>query len=497
MSFIISEPPKIELPAVIKKEVDISLKKPILSSPEHKLDILESIAPKNNDLSETIQKLESVIQKTSNVDHFDDDSSDSTDSERRLVIEDDSQDSDNQIDMISNKNVVSTIAQAVTTSGTSIMAVATSAVTTPASVPISQLNNNSKDLVLTIKEKENKPTAIKQESIKKDEEILQKNISSNFPIISKFQSSIFGMKPSSIVFSDSSILSDAGVKPILDTLSPLKIENINQKTKIELNMPLIGGAVSSSSLSPPSSITVTALQTNTNSINSTVSSLITSSTASNITTNTANTLCTISSLKDEQTLNTENLNIHSESINLLLCEETIPGSPTPIRDTSIDIKPNLHPIESDIKPIPMDIECGPMPGGNITDVRTINTSLSSVSLPGSITTISTTSMKMMKNSSTSSGVGIISENQTPNSSPRDSISQDDSSEDLKKQIEQDSIDSAKKRRRTRKHSDCESSSFSSKRRRTNVNTSATMINTNNKRNGKKEIKFIIALKKVR
>lgn len=92
----IFEPPKIELPTHIKKEPESQPKKPVLSSPEHKLDILESIAPKNNDLSETIQKLESVIQHSADLGQMSDDSSDSTDSEQRLVIEDESQSSETQ-----------------------------------------------------------------------------------------------------------------------------------------------------------------------------------------------------------------------------------------------------------------------------------------------------------------------------------------------------------------------------------------------------------------
>lgn len=93
---LILEPPKIELPTHIKKEPESQPKKPVLSSPEHKLDILESIAPKNNDLSETIQKLESVIQHSADMGQMSDDSSDSTDSEQRLIIEDESQSSETQ-----------------------------------------------------------------------------------------------------------------------------------------------------------------------------------------------------------------------------------------------------------------------------------------------------------------------------------------------------------------------------------------------------------------
>lgn len=84
------------MPAAFNQDVETPPTKPVLSSPEHKIDILESIAPKNNDLSETIQKLESAIQKSAELNHISDDSSDSTDSEQRLVIEDESQSSETQ-----------------------------------------------------------------------------------------------------------------------------------------------------------------------------------------------------------------------------------------------------------------------------------------------------------------------------------------------------------------------------------------------------------------
>lgn len=80
----------------IHKDVELPPIKPVLSSPEHKIDILESIAPKNNDLSETIQKLESAIQKSAELAMISEDSIDSTDSEQRLVIEDESQSSETQ-----------------------------------------------------------------------------------------------------------------------------------------------------------------------------------------------------------------------------------------------------------------------------------------------------------------------------------------------------------------------------------------------------------------
>lgn len=80
-----------------------------LTSPEPKMGILESMGGTKNQLTETIQKLECAIQRrtpvtshpvtpttplsTTNPETFSDDSNDSTDSERRLVIEDVADDS--------------------------------------------------------------------------------------------------------------------------------------------------------------------------------------------------------------------------------------------------------------------------------------------------------------------------------------------------------------------------------------------------------------------
>lgn len=69
----------------------------------NKIDILESISPKNNDLSETIQKLESVIQKSGEQTHLSEDTSDSTDSEQRLIIEDESQSSETPNEFVLSK----------------------------------------------------------------------------------------------------------------------------------------------------------------------------------------------------------------------------------------------------------------------------------------------------------------------------------------------------------------------------------------------------------
>lgn len=74
----------LDLPSITKVDPGIE------SSPDHKLEILDLNPPKNNDLSETIQKLKSAIKEN-------EDSSDSTDSEQRLVIEDESQSSEGNV----------------------------------------------------------------------------------------------------------------------------------------------------------------------------------------------------------------------------------------------------------------------------------------------------------------------------------------------------------------------------------------------------------------
>lgn len=118
-----SSRPPIEIPPTIERNLiasDASPKPSLIYSSDvqpnasetptslkSKIDILESISPKNNDLSETIQKLESVIQKTGDQSHMSDDSSDSTDSEQRLIIEDESQNSEltSEIVLIKQENV--------------------------------------------------------------------------------------------------------------------------------------------------------------------------------------------------------------------------------------------------------------------------------------------------------------------------------------------------------------------------------------------------------
>lgn len=84
------ESPDLSAMAVLTANLP-STKKPLLASPDPRIDILEK-TPKNNDLSDTIQRLKSGLGKSQQIDNYGEDSSDdSMDSEHRLVIEDESQ----------------------------------------------------------------------------------------------------------------------------------------------------------------------------------------------------------------------------------------------------------------------------------------------------------------------------------------------------------------------------------------------------------------------
>ncbi|KAL1378896.1 hypothetical protein pipiens_015290, partial [Culex pipiens pipiens] len=98
----LAEPPKIELPNIIlKKEIDLSKTIPVVATPLPKIPstftaIKPEILPpttctKSQDLTESIKKLETsnlVQAESSRFTHHDEDSTDSNDSEHRLVIED-------------------------------------------------------------------------------------------------------------------------------------------------------------------------------------------------------------------------------------------------------------------------------------------------------------------------------------------------------------------------------------------------------------------------
>lgn len=281
-------------PAVISKDIETPPTKPVLSSPEHKIDILESIAPKNNDLSETIQKLESVIQKTSELTHISEDSSDSTDSEQqRLVIEDESQSSETQNEFTLGQQPPK------------------KEVEVPLGAPLKTTDAIAKTVEPTV------VVVVKSET-NTTELLLLSPKAETLPVVTKSSEAIAGTSSSS---SSSSLI----VAPCMDVIKSEPEECVR---------------------------------------------------------------------KDDALVD----NTQNESISLLLCEETIPGSPAPVCPKEIcennkksydSIFASPHPTGSDTKPVPMDIEPGEAKPKNETATP-------------------------------------------PSSSPRDSMSQDDSSEENQK-----------------------------------------------------------------
>ncbi|KAG4067106.1 hypothetical protein HA402_000097 [Bradysia odoriphaga] len=309
----IFEPPKIELPTHIKKEPESQPKKPVLSSPEHKLDILESIAPKNNDLSETIQKLESVIQHSADMGQMSDDSSDSTDSEQRLVIEDESQSSETQNEF--NKNDSQQISES-----------NKPAISVPGDRKVFE-TQNVEDNAIGLKFSSTTHFSAAQQKVKATTE--QPTLKSAFDLMATYTATA---KPITLV------------QPRQAEASQIKEESDEDHT--------------------------------------------------------------IGSTSTVETT-------HNETLQLLLCEETIPGSPAPpARDVF------THSMDTDTNTVPMEID----------DPKVIK-----------------------------------SDNVSPNSSRHDSLSHDDSSEDVRK-TDQDDLTS-RRRRRTRKASESDTPAASIKRRK--------------------------------
>ncbi|XP_055380997.1 AT-rich interactive domain-containing protein 4B [Condylostylus longicornis] len=431
---ILNEPPKIEMPVIIKKDFENALKKPVLNSPEHKLNILESIAPKNNDLTETIQKLESAIKTTSNVDHFDPDSSDSTDSERRLVIEDE-ESSDNlandtlsapEYSPLKKQEIVNSSPMKTLTQATMLLPQTSIVLTTKC---------NTEKVTATLTEASINTQDFSAKKSQTPEQSIFTLTSSNTTTVTAIgprgnTTSVFGLQGS--LFANPSLLSDTGVKPICD-LPP----NFKQEFPPSLSVT----AVKRSDLMSPPDLSITPL-------------------------------------KKEDTLNAnqEAQSLTSDSINLLLCEETIPGSPTPIpikeivTDQNIKLS-SIHPTESDIKPIPMDIEINSnvqSPNSNLicSNIKNTNSQVgNNIRQHTNPSTTNADRIECARGNGSNKNLTKV-EQQTPSSSPRDSQSQDESSEDLKKQVGPDIDDiSPKKRRRTRTHS--EAQSHHGKRRRSN------------------------------
>lgn len=399
---IIPEPPKIELPAIIKKDIETPPKKPVLSSPEHKVDILESIAPKNNDLSETIQKLESVIQQTADLNHLTDDSSDSTDSEQRLIIEDESLSSETQNDFAIN--VGSKIID------NHIMYDKHSNAESSNAIDKTDIDNQREDELQLQQEEQHHYQQQQSE---------QAMLPHSFT--SKYASGFFGEQQKAV----------SEKPPILAGTSSLK-------TVVDLN------AAYTTPLEPPAPLIPLVQETNPIVSDTIAYSHMSASNTIIFDENDAESAIPATSIKKDDLLmvsatvvtSTSTVNISSpgttndnssnkESLSLLLCEETIPGSPTPPcpREIGADIIPltiisgigsnatnnilsgniaatskkpydlfaSPHPTGADIKSVPMDIE--------------------------------TSHMEVKEK------IELIS----PHSSPRDSLSHDDSSEEIRKQ----------------------------------------------------------------
>ncbi|XP_031640505.1 AT-rich interactive domain-containing protein 4B [Contarinia nasturtii] len=335
--------------AGISPNTETTTIKPVLN----KIDILESISPKNNDLSETIQKLESAIQKSGEHTHMSEDTSDSTDSEQRLIIEDESQSSE-----------------------------------TP------------NEFVLS-----------KQESDQSygGKQISKEKTSTTITVISSVSDKkIYGF--------DEKELADQSIATMAAVAATAMAAEI-------LPTP------SSSSAQPSStSVVITATSNVTNTIASTESKVSEepSSISSNEQTTTIKTDEPADKVKIEDELAAENA--QNESISLLLCEETIPGSPAPAypKEQCDLIKKNYDSI--------------------FTSPLTV-AEVDAKHVPTESSTSATTDAKQNK-----------SKNATPRSSPRDSLSQEDSSEENNKKQEHERIGSSKKRRCTRKQSEAEAAS---------------------------------------
>lgn len=377
-----------------KKDIETYSRKSVLSSP----DILESITPKNNDLTETIQKLESAIKKTAspvqsniqpNLDRFIDDSSDSTDSEQRLIIEDESLSSET---------------------------------TTPVH-----------------------PHPPSNESIKTVNSPVKEDIH-NFTNFSplKFQDGIYGLSQRTILDKQQLTAVEFLTTGMIDRENERLSMLAKQQEKIQIPVP------------------------------EPVTSFITNSPVKKEVDQTLHQTTTQTSL--EQTA-------QNESISMLLCEETIPGSPAPsCGNTTINldqpkklyeppfINQNTHPISSDIKPIPMEIE-NDLPSiklPNVDENMKIKNPSTEINNPNGAGLVANHHTNNGGNGNGNGNGGNGGGGVTSSSSPRDSISPDDSkseSEDKKHDVNRDN-NSPVKRRRPRKSSECEASA--NKRRKHHI-----------------------------
>ncbi|XP_055909434.1 AT-rich interactive domain-containing protein 4B [Eupeodes corollae] len=418
----ITEPPKIEdvTCTLVKSEFELTPKRSLLTSPEPKIGILESIPVKNNVLNETIQKLECAIQKTTaapSVDHFVEESSDSNDSEQRLIIEDEDDRSISETSRTMTpvevkqpqevkkpeepgKAVVPSVVEAesrteevennkkkdepvqvevekqVELPVSDSVSVSVSVPAPPASISVTVPAPSIPSSIVAVPS----PVTIQQvQSV-----LPQPKLPSPVPVKPLVVPSIFNLPQT--FYSDPNLQPEDGVKPIFD-IRPVEVCASQPPERPQLEPVSIIEQV----VAVPQQQQAQQQQQQ------------------------------LDIKKDDQAA--ESLNLHTESINLLLCEETIPGSPCSmvgkdVLDPLAICRSNSHPTESDIKPVPMDIECS-------TPMSKPPPPMEAPMKPGP----------------------------TPNSSPNDSASQDESGEELKKQVDIENEVSPKKRRRTRKQSE--------------------------------------------
>lgn len=454
----ISEPPKIEdvtCTLVKTNDFEITTKRPMLTSPEPKIGILESIPVKNNVLNETIQKLECAIQKTTattpSVDQFVDESSDSNDSEERLIIEDEE---DPQESVRTTTPVVEIKLQQQQPqqqpAPASIIEVKKPEDPLKTSVPIPvpvvpEVEMNVEEVEKKITELPTPPSIeIKPVEAAPVHSIVLPQLQQLPPPQTQSQPQPV---PTSIITAAPPAVT---IQPVIQVLPQPKLPSPVPPTKSSLVVSSIFNLpqtfYSDPNLQPEDGVKpifdirpveVCASQPPERpllepvSIIEQVVPVIATSAAAAASASTQ----PLESKKDDQAT-AESLNLHNESINNLLCEETIPGSPCSmvgkdVLDPLAICRGNSHPTESDIKPVPMDIEC--------------STPMSKPPPPMEVPT--------------------KPPGPTPNSSPNDSASQDESGEDVKKQADIENEVSPKKRRRTRKQSEMMMMEAQAKRRR--------------------------------
>lgn len=452
------EPLKIntDLPSIsgLKKEalssssLDVILgsRRTPLASPDTKVGILESITVKNNDLSETIQKLECAIQRKTPVggiggsgntptitpavtpvpttaasssaamDHFSDNSNDSTDSERRLVIED------------------------------SIEEPSTSE-KSPSTMPI--INPTPIKMDAAAKISGVAPIALKAAALGAGTVLMPAHQMMTTGLVTTVQQNPAGNVvpidlpdiPVSVVVASSAVPSVMAAAQAAAAGVPARNSNaVNVPAQIAANSP--AAALSPHGISVASSNSSFTTNAPLKSFETGVQTIVGNFVAQNVIANTAgNTLYLENKLTSGMSAALKHATPTDDALSLL-CEETIPGSPAPAFGGKDET-----PLQRSMR-------------GDSQDSNATNKDIPSSS--------SGTSIGPMSNIASSVAMLQPGLHHTNNSSPNDSASQDESCEDLKKSIaDADNEASPRKRRRTRKQSEIVSmgSDLQSKRRR--------------------------------